>query len=175
MRWMRSAYSRPAAFAKLDYCDKTIAELREHEPVQIDDELDEDVSEIGYSIAQYYESLTGEHTELPDGLDGALRAVFDDPSLAPVPAEAAAGGVDGARAPASTLLQRLERTLSANVFVWTGHFPEKTLVLVRHLAQRADMHALTYPVASESNVSLALTTMVTALAMNHVHRGSYLP
>jgi hypothetical protein len=166
--WKRDYAHWPAALGKLEYCEKTLTALREHEPVQIDDELDEDVSEIGYSIAQYYESLTGEHTELPDGLDGALRAVFDDPQLAP---EVEGGG----RSPASTLLQRLERPLSANVFVWTGHFPEKTLVLVRHLAQRADMHALSYPVVQEANVSLALTTMVTALAMNHVHRGSYLP
>jgi hypothetical protein len=166
--WKRDYSNWPDALAKLSYCDRTVAELREHEPIQIDDELDEDVSEIGYSIAQYYESLTGEAVDLPDGLDGALRAVFDDPTIAPD-----AGDVE--RAPASTLLSRLERTLSANVFVWTGHFPEKTLVLVRHLAKRADMHALTYPVHAEASVSLALTTMVTALAMNHVHRGSYLP
>jgi hypothetical protein len=51
----------------------------------------------------------------------------------------------------------------ANVFRWTGHFPERTRVLLQYLADREDS-AIT-----------ALTTLVTGLAMNHVQRGSYLP
>ncbi len=164
--WRRDYAGWPDALAKLNFCDRAIAELREREPVQVDDELDEDVGEIGYSLAQYYENLTEEAIAMPEGLDGALRAVFDDGQP---------GGDGVARQPASGLLGRLERSLAANVFVWTGHFPEKTLVLVRHLARRCDDLGITYPVAAERDVSLALTTMVTALAMNHVHRGSYLP
>jgi hypothetical protein len=167
--WQRDYAGWPDALAKLRFCDRTITELREREPVQIDDELDEDVGEIGYSLAQYYENLTEEQAALPDGLDGALRGVFDDVGGAAFATEGAA------RLPASALVARLERTLAANVFVWTGHFPEKTLVLLRHLAQRCDALSIAYPAEAERDVTLALTTMVTALAMNHVHRGSYLP
>jgi hypothetical protein len=166
--WRRDYGGWPDAMAKLSYCDRAIAELRERDPVQVDDELDEDVGEIDYSLQQYYDNLTEEHATLPDGLDGALRAVFDGGAGPIVP--------DGAeRLPASTLLRRLERALSANVFVWTGHFPERTLVLLRHLAARCDEIGITYPTAADREVTLALTTMVTALAMNHVHKGSYLP
>ena len=63
----------------------------------------------------------------------------------------------------------------ANVFRWTGHFPERTRVLVRHLAERAAQLRQGYPEAREQSAIVALTTLVTALAMNHVHRGRYLP
>ena len=62
-----------------------------------------------------------------------------------------------------------------NVFRWTGHFPERTRVLVRHLAERADQLDLGYAPTQEAQAAVALTTLVTALAMNHVHRGTYLP
>ena len=62
-----------------------------------------------------------------------------------------------------------------NVFRWTGHFPERTRVLVRHLAERAAELKVGFPPSQENAAMLAFTTLVTALAMNHVHRGSYLP
>ena len=68
---------------------------------------------------------------MPPGLDGALRAIFED-----------LGGDEGMSleeplAPASALIRRLEPELMANVFRWTGHFPERTRVLLRYLAERA--------------------------------------
>ena len=63
----------------------------------------------------------------------------------------------------------------ANVYRWTGHFPERTRVLLRHLAERADQLNQVYPDDREGPATVALTTLVTALAMNHVHRGTYLP
>jgi hypothetical protein len=46
---------------------------------------------------------------------------------------------------------------------------------VRHLAERAEQLELGYAPAQEGAAVVALTTLVTALAMNHVHRGPYLP
>jgi hypothetical protein len=63
----------------------------------------------------------------------------------------------------------------ADVFRWTGHFPEKTRALVRHLAERADALQQVYPPAAETEAIAAVTILVTSLAMNHVHRGSYFP
>jgi len=62
----------------------------------------------------------------------------------------------------------------ADVYRWTGHFPGRTRVLLRHLAERARELGQVYPADREPRVLLALATLVTALAMNHVHRGSYL-
>jgi hypothetical protein len=65
--------------------------------------------------------------------------------------------------------------MMANVFRWTGHFPERTRVLLRYLAERAGRLEQGYPAQREDSAIIALTTLVTGLAMNHVQRGSYLP
>ena len=52
---------------------------------------------------------------------------------------------------------------------------ERTRALVRHLAQRSDDLGLVLDPAREREATLALTTFVAALGMNHVHQGSYLP
>jgi hypothetical protein len=63
----------------------------------------------------------------------------------------------------------------ANVFRWTGHFPERTRVLLRYLADRAGLLGQGYSGNREDSAIIAFTTLVTGLAMNHVQRGSYLP
>jgi hypothetical protein len=102
-------------------------------------------------------------------LDGSLRAIFEDLD---VPEEAPA---DIPRKPASMLIRQFERDLIANVYRWTGHFPEYTRALLRHLEARADALQQVYPESLEASALLALTTLVTALALNHVYRGTYLP
>jgi hypothetical protein len=166
--WRRDYAGWTDALAKLEWCDRVMAELRNQPPGEVDDELDEDVGDIAYSLEHYYRQLDSGAGDLPEGLGGALRAIFED---------GASGNTDpgAARIKASELIRRMERQLTANVFVWTGHFPERTLVLLRHLASTADALELSYPGRRELDVSLALTTLVTALAMNHVCRGSYLP
>jgi hypothetical protein len=98
-----------------------------------------------------------------------LRAIFDD--LAGPETRATVHSLK----PAADLIRRLEPELMANVFRWTGHFPERTRVLLRYLAERATRLSQGYPAAREDSAIIALTTLVTGLAMNHVQRGSYLP
>jgi hypothetical protein len=157
------------AAAKLAYVSRTMADLRNKDPDVTSTDLDEDVGEIEYSLDQYYGRDTTGAGDLPPGLDGALRAIFDDLT-----------GTDGPAAvttlkPAADLIRRLEPELMANVFRWTGHFPERTRVLLRYLAERAARLEQGYPAQREDSAIIALTTLVTGLAMNHVQRGSYLP
>jgi hypothetical protein len=159
----------PEALAKLDYCDRLMRELAAVDPPVTADELDEDVSEISYTLDQYYHAGEIEAGDLPPGLDGALRTIFEDwghpeGSSASVP-----------RRPAAALIHRLILDLPADVYRWTGHFPERTRHLLRHLAERADALEQVYPEDRETAAIVALTTLVTALAMNHVHKGSYVP
>jgi hypothetical protein len=63
----------------------------------------------------------------------------------------------------------------ATVFRWTGHFPEKTRGLVRGLARRAEALKQVYPRKAEEEALVSVTTLVTSLAMNFVHRGAYFP
>jgi hypothetical protein len=46
---------------------------------------------------------------------------------------------------------------------------------MRHLAQRADALSQVYPREAESEAIVSVTILVTSLAMNYVHRGSYFP
>ena len=53
--------------------------------------------------------------------------------------------------------------------------PSARVRCVRQLAQRAATLELRYAAGDESRVTVAVTALVTALAMNYVHHGSYLP
>jgi len=167
--WRAEYAGQPAALAKLEYCDVTMTALRERDPVDAAAELDEDVGELQISLEQYYRNLPRGDAEYPRGLDGALRAIFDEVGRAE----------DGSPAPenrpAAILFRKSERELLANVYRWTGHFPERTRGLLRHLAERAASLDLVYAEQREAAVTVALTTLVTALAMNWIHGGNYGP
>ncbi|HVS10904.1 MAG TPA: putative zinc-binding metallopeptidase [Planctomycetota bacterium] len=166
--WREEYADQPMALAKLTYCDRTMVALREVEPLETASTIVEDVGELPYSVDQYYGAMGSAVGEFPHGLEGALRAIFEDLG-------APEDGSDSARKPASQLIRGMERELMSNVYRWTGHFPERTRALVRHLAERADQLGQVSPAGSEDAASMAVTTLVTALAMNHVHQGSYLP
>lgn len=167
--WRKTYGGWPVAAAKLAYCDRTMTAVRDREPVVTDADLDEDVGEIEYSLGHYYRDDPAIQGDMPPGLDGALLAIFED---------LGAGGSSAAAeplAPAAALIRRLERELMASVFRWTGHFPERTRVLLRYLAERAGQLQQGYAPSRETTAIVALTTLVTGLAMNYVQRGSYLP
>jgi Putative zinc-binding metallo-peptidase len=167
--WRAEYADWPTALAKLEYCDCTVRELADRDPPVTSVERDEDVSELGYSLEQYYHHYAAEKSEYPAGLDGALRAIFEDLG------EPEDRSSTAERRPAAELIRRMERDLLANVFRWTGHFPERTRGLLRHLEERARLLQQVYPADREAQVVMSVTSVVTALAMNHVHNGSYLP
>ena len=165
----RSEYADwPVALGKLQYCDRTMASHIDVEPIVTADDLDEDVSCLPQSLDALYHGLDLDGFASPAGFDGMLRSIFEDvgrPEVAPI---------ETPRIPASDLLRRLEPELSMAVFRWTGCFPERIRPLIRHLAQRADVLNQVYPIDRESSATIEITTMLTALAMNHVVRGTFL-
>jgi hypothetical protein len=166
--WRAEYADWPVALAKLEYCDRTMAELSGRDPLVTADEPDLDVSQIGHTVEQFYAEGAGPAEPIPPGLDGSLRAIFEDLGhLKGAPATAP-------RKLASALIDRLEPELIADVYCWTGHFPERTRPLLRHLSDRADRLRLLYPEDHEAPAVVALTCFVTALAMNYVHGGSYI-
>lgn len=164
----RAEYAHwPTALAKLEYCDRTIAAIRQQPPATLATELDEDVRDLPYSLDQFYKGQDGAQDPMPSGIAGALRAIFEDLGDPDQPSASR-------RLPAATLIRRMEPELLANIFRWTGHFPERTRTLLRHLAQLAETLNQVYPENREHEAAIAVTTLVTALAMNHVHTGTYL-
>ncbi len=167
--WRADYLEWPDALAKLQYCDRTLAALADRDPLVSDDELDEDVGELDYSVDAFYRDLSPGGEPFPPVLDDALRALFEDPGAPEVePA-------DAPRQPASALIRRFERDLIASVFHWTGHFPERTRPLLRYLADRADDLEQVYPEPLEARSLVGLTALVTTLALNHLRRGTYTP
>lgn len=165
--WRQDYADWPQAMAKLEYCHGTMAALSGQEPHISHEDADDQVCELPLTPEQFYESASPGQSEFPPGLDGALRAVFEDQADHEGPHAATAF-------PASQLIHRHEIRIVADVFQWTGHFPERTRLLLRHLAQRADAMEQVYPGSGEVAALVSLTTLVTSLAMNHVHRGAYL-
>lgn len=166
--WRGEYAEWPVALEKLRYCEATLARLAGVDPVATADDLDEDVGEIGYSVEDHYRNLSGDEAEEFPDLDGVLRSIFEDlgrPEHSPA---------DAPRAPASGLFRKIERELTADVFRWTGAFPERTRPLIRHLADLADRLEQVYPLDREATAVVAVTSLVTALASNRVRHGSYL-
>jgi Putative zinc-binding metallo-peptidase len=181
----RSAYADwPVALAKLEWCDRAMRDLNRRDPAVTAVDADEDVSVWDATVQWFYDNYDagdaddestadetaggGEEDPLPPALDGALQSIFEEvgdyedvSSTAP-------------RLPAGDLIRRHEADLVAMAYRWTGHFPERARTLVRHLAERADQLRQVYPADRETQAVIALTTLVTMLAMNHVHRGTYL-
>jgi len=162
--WRSDYAAWNGALAKLEYCDAVMARLREETPAVTDEDLDEDVATIGHSVRDFYGDDGEEGAgEPPPGLDGALRTLFDD----------GGGDVEDPR-PAAALLEGFLRSLPAEVYRWTGHFPEHTRALLAQMKRRAAELELVYPAAREERVERAAVVLVTALAMSHVQTGSYL-
>jgi hypothetical protein len=165
--WRDEYEELSTALAKLEWCDRTLATLREREPLVTATETEEPVESITLSVDELYKR-TAPPAEAPRGLDGALRAIFDD--------LAADDASDRATwRPASELMREVERPLVACVFRWTGHFPERTRALLRRLASRCEALGLSYPRTRRASAEMAVTTFVTTLAMNFVASGDYEP
>jgi hypothetical protein len=163
--WREEYAGWPHALAKLSYCHGVMAEIGDRPPLVAAYELHEDVNEMRYSLEELYRRSPS-LPQLPPGIDGCLRSIFE------VDDEDAHSGV---RKPASQLLRGLERDLYRSVYRWTGHFPERTRALVRQMAARADELGLGLAHGREPAARVAVTALVTALAMNHVRGGSYMP
>jgi hypothetical protein len=160
----RSIYaSAPKALAKLQYCDRTLDKLKAAPPRVALEDADEDVNDLGLSPEQLYQELTPAEPELPEAQQQALRE-----ALAPLARR------PGATASVAGLLQLLEKSLPAEIYRWTGYFPERTRVLLRRFAVQAERDKLTYPPEHEQEATAAIAVLLTAMAMNHVLADTYL-
>ncbi len=160
--WRAEYAGWPEALAKLTYCATVMAQLGDQEPLVSAADTDEEVSELTTQLGELYGSDSASE-DFPEGLDGALQTIF--PSLL----------ILGAGRPATALIDELRNELLTSIYRWTGHFPERSRPLLRHLRQRAEALQLGYQPQREREVIINLTTLVTALAMNHLQHGAYLP
>jgi hypothetical protein len=158
----RPRYAGWPALRKLEYCDRLMQEIRGRPPLSEEVDADEDVGNLDLTLEDFYRGFAVEGAESPADLDAALDAVFED-----------AGGAVGpaARRPAADLIGRLAPAAAAEVYRWTGCFPERTLRLLRRLAERARQRGLSFNPDREAAAGVALSTFATAFAMHRMQEG----
>jgi hypothetical protein len=166
--WRRDYASWSVALAKLATCDRILDQVRDQDPPVTDIDPDEEVGALGVSLDEWYRLHAWEEDEVAPELDDALSTTFEV-------ADAPDADVPGERRPAATLIRTIEGDVVAEVFRWTGHFPERTRLLLRSLVARSERRRLVYPATREGATVVALTALLTALAMNRVLTSSYLP
>ena len=166
--WKKEYASRPRALAKIQFCDQLMEKIKTCDPTITSAETDESVEEMTNTLKDFYGNQTLTEAAFPFGLDASLHIAFEDTAGTPRNPESTSQ-------PASAFIRSLELELMADIYRWTGHFPERTRSLLRHLENRADELKLCCPPNREMTATVAVTALVTALAMNHVHHGSYSP
>jgi hypothetical protein len=163
--WAREYAGCPGALAKLRYCDAVMAELRNVAPPPEDAAPDEDVAVVDKTLADLYALGDDPGIVAPPISGAALRSALGD--LQPEAGEPALA--------VSELLLKRQRELVTNLFRATGHFPERTRPLLRQLAAAADALALRYRPDDELAALVALTSLLTALALRFICTGRYAP
>jgi Putative zinc-binding metallo-peptidase len=158
LNW-RERYTHRAALAKLDYCERIMAELRDREPLTTAEDPDEDVGSLDSTLDEHYRAYALDKMNISADLNDALRAIFGEPGKdSPTTTRSAAN-----------LIRRLEGTISADVYRWTGWFPERARHILRELAELAEKRNATYAEEREAAVTIALTTFITALAVSQIN------
>ncbi len=160
--WRAQYADWPAALRKLVYCDEVMKRLVDVDPLVNSEELDEDVSEIDLTLGEFYEAYEESTFPTSARVDHLLTTIFED-----------LGELESPGRLASALIERLQQDLATQTYRWSGHFPERTLPLLRHLADRADALALVYPESHEDAAIVGLTAMVVALAATSMKTGKY--
>ncbi len=161
--WRGLYEDSPGALAKLEYCDRVLAESVKREPEVVVTTLLTDVTEIDQTVQEFYEHFQLGTVRVPRSLDGDLRGIFipNDPNLRQ--------GV------AHMLLRRQRDSLAATVYRWTGVDPSFTQELLHHLIARARALDLAYHLNERDTVLVQVSSFLTTLAMNYAYRGKPIP
>lgn len=173
----RTAYAAwPVALGKLEFCDRLMQEINQRAPDSAVVDTEENVSELKYTLQHFYtavynqeeneqvEASGAESLELQPALDAPLQGIFEDMG------DREDLSTTAPRLPAGALIRRVAHDLVYNVYRWTGCFPDRVRPLVQQLAERADSLKQVYPADHETEAIMAISTLVTALAMDNVVR-----
>ena len=76
--WRADYADWPAALAKLEYCDRTMARTARPRPAGHGRRSRRGRRRADHSLEEFYRRHAADASEFPPGLDGALRAIFED-------------------------------------------------------------------------------------------------
>ena len=166
--WRELYVDSPGALRKLEYCDRTIAAIRDKDPDVTSAQLDYEAREIETTVQEYYEEIELSDASIPRSLDGDLQVIFAR-RVAAAPEEGAPRVGD-----AAALLKRQQDSIVKSVYRWTGADPDLLYQLVAHLARRAKALKITYVLAERDAILVELSGFLTTLAMNYIYTGKFI-
>jgi hypothetical protein len=166
--WRTLYGDSPGALAKLEYCDRTLAAIRDRDPEVTAADIDDEAGSIRTTLREWYGAAEGSDppVAIPHSLDGDLQVIF---------ARRAVPASDGKRSgDAAKLLRRQQNSLVRSVYRWTGVDPALLHPLVEHLSRRAHALHIDYALDERDAIVVELSGFLTALAMNYVYTGKFI-
>jgi hypothetical protein len=166
--WHELYADSAGALAKLEYCERTMAQLRDKAPEVVNTELDIEAKDIRATVQEYYSGFAIGDVKVPKSLDGDLQVIFARTKPASLEPAAPRTGE------AALLLKRQQDFLANSVYRWTGVDPTVTYPVITHLIARAGELKLTYPLNLRDEILVELSGFLTTLAMNYVYKGKFI-
>ena len=163
-RW-RERYKNWPAMQKLRYVDRMVRKLGDADPVRPQGDTDITVEEMDATVGEFYERALREQPSPGDlALDTDLEDIFN---VSPRKRK-------GVR-PAVDLLRENRQSLVAKLTYWTGVQRPLVRKLVESIENRVGELQLKAEVQREKEYLTEITVYATALAMNYVTRGKFVP
>ena len=163
-RW-RERYKNWPAMQKLRYVDRMARRVGNADPVRQHGDTDITVEEMETTVGEFYERATNEQPSPEDlALDTDLEDIFN---VSPRKRK-------GVR-PAADLLRENRQSLVQKLTYWTGVQRPLVKKLVESIETRVAELQLKAEVQREKEYLTELTVYATALAMNYVTRGRFVP
>ena len=163
-RW-RERYKNWPAMQKLRYVDRMARKLGDADPVRPQGATDITVEEMDATVAEFYERELSQQPSPGDlALDTDLEDIFN---VSPRKRK-------GVRA-AADLLRENRESLVRKLTYWTGVQRPLVKKLVESMENRVAELGLKVEAAREKECLTEITVYATALAMNYVARGKFVP
>jgi hypothetical protein len=163
-RW-REKYKGWGALAKLRYVDRMARKLRGVEPIRPQGRADFTVDEMDTTVADFYQGMLDQRRSPEElALDTDLTDIF----------KASRRRKKNVR-PAADLLRENRKAIVDKVAYWTGVGRPRVQSLVEAILARVAELDLRADTKSEREHLTELTAYATALAMNYLTRGRFVP
>jgi hypothetical protein len=167
--WREMYADSPGAMKKLEYCERTIAAIRDKDPDVNHVELDLEAKEIRATVAEFYERIELSAGSIPRSLDGDLQVIFSRRTK-----RTHNNDHKERMGHAAALLRRHQDSLAGSVYRWTGVDPDLLRQLIGHLGRRASALKLTYGLHERDEILVELSGFLTTLATNYIYTGKFI-
>jgi hypothetical protein len=160
----RIQYRNWPALKKLEYVDRVMGRLRRTHPKVSSRDMDSPYHSKTYTLIEYYgEDLENFKDKALGIYDADLKRIF------------ASSNGNRRSVPAKDLIRRNRRFLTETIAEWTGAREKTVLPVINKFFHRCRELGLTLHTEDESFPLASVTALGTAVVMNYLHTGRYIP